>query len=40
MPLHHSWHGPKHATPPLDFLEAIESRFELALFTLNKDDGR
>jgi putative Mg2+ transporter-C (MgtC) family protein len=35
-----TWHRPEYAKPPLDFLAAIESRFELALFTLNKDAGR
>jgi putative Mg2+ transporter-C (MgtC) family protein len=34
------WRRPEHATPPLDFLAALEGRFEIKLFELTTDNGR
>lgn len=35
-----SWRRPEHATLPVDFLAALESRFDIKLFELTTDNGR
>lgn len=35
-----TWTRPEHVTPPLDFLVALGSRFEIELFELTTDNGR
>ena len=34
------WRRPEHATPPMDFLVALEHRFKVKLFELTTDNGR
>jgi putative Mg2+ transporter-C (MgtC) family protein len=34
------WRRPEHATPPTDFLEALERRFNVRHFELTTDNGR
>lgn len=34
------WRRPEHATPPMDFLVALERRFKVKLFELTTDNGR
>ena len=34
------WRRPEHAAPPIDFLVALEGRFEVKLFELTTDNGR
>jgi putative Mg2+ transporter-C (MgtC) family protein len=34
------WRRPEYARPPLDFLAALESRFDVRLFELTTDNGR
>jgi putative Mg2+ transporter-C (MgtC) family protein len=34
------WRRPEHATPPIDFLVALERRFNVRLFELTTDNGR
>jgi putative Mg2+ transporter-C (MgtC) family protein len=34
------WRRPEHATPPMDFLVALERSFNVKLFELTTDNGR
>lgn len=35
-----AWRRPEHATPPVDFLVALERRYDIKLFELTTDNGR